>query len=234
MKEAPKAALDRIIVKDNARMQQIIDWYLANRDYLESQPFVMPFIQGLVCLQEEMLEFSFEAFSESEVLFKIYGVPHGKDVLLVAFTYDPVKDIITETRWPNNIPPSRLETMKGIMAADKTCKKEAFKYRVLMFYSAYYKNEVIVDTKQEKRLDKHTRKALKRKGQKIPLVRNTYVLDPNAESLKKPADPDKKRHYEKPDHEVKVKGYRRKNGTWVAPYSRYKDKGNGGPKTYKA
>ena len=231
--EAKKEALDKIIVKDNARMQQIIDWYLANQNYLEAQPFVMPFRQGLVCLKEENLEFSFEAFSDTDVLFKIYGMPDGKDVLLVAFRYNPEKDIITETRWPN-IMPGRLAFMKGIMAADNTCKKEAFKYRVLMYYAAYYKNEVVVDKKQEKRLDKHTRNTLKKKGTKIPLVRNTYILEPNAESLKKPADPEKKRHYEKPDHEVTVRGYVRKNGTVVAPYSRYKDKGKSEPKTYKA
>ena len=41
MQEALKSALDRIIVKDNARMEQIIDWYIKNQEYLESQPFVM-------------------------------------------------------------------------------------------------------------------------------------------------------------------------------------------------
>ena len=235
MQEAKKEALDRIIVKDNDRMQQIIDWYVANQDYLESQPFRMPFRQGLICLKGEDIELSFEAYSETDVLFKIYMVPDDKDVLICAFRYDPEKDIITEIRYPKNIPPSRLNIMKKILSADRTCQKEAFKYRVIMFYAAYYTNEIVMDKKQEKRLNKHTRKSLRKKGiGKIPLVRNTYVLSPEAESLKRPADPNRKRHYEKPDHEVQVKGYRRKNGTWVKPYSRYKDKGSGGPKIYKA
>lgn len=235
MKEAKKEALDRIIVKDNARMTQLINWYIANQEYLESQPFRMPFRQGLVCLKGEDIEFSFEAYSETDVLFKLYMVPDNKDVLICAFKYNPEEDRIVEVRWPNNIPPSRLNVLRNILTADKTCNKEAFKYRVLMFYAAYYKNEVVVDKKQEKRLDKQTRKSLRKKGiSKIPLVRNTYVFEPTEETLKKPADPNKKRHYEKPDHEVKVRGYRRKNGTWVAPYSRYKDKAGNGPKTYKA
>lgn len=235
MTEAKKDALDRIIVKDNKRMQQIIEWYLANQEYLEAQPFRMPFLQGLICLKEERVEFSFEAFSATDVLIKIYMVPFGKDVLICAFKYNPEEDRILEVRWPGSIPPARLDSMKRLVAQDKTCEKEAFKYRVLMYYASYYENEVILDEAQQKRLDKHSRKTLKKKGvTKIPLVRNTYVLSPEAASLKKPADPGKKRSYEKPDHEVKVKGYRRKNGTWVAPYTRYKDKESGKPKIYKA
>lgn len=235
MMEAKKDALDRIVVKDNKRMQQIIEWYLANQEYLEAQPFRMPFLQGLICLMEESIEFSFEAFSDTDVLIKIYMVPSKKDVLVCAFKYNPEEDRILEVRWPGNIPPSRLNVMKRIMAQDKTCEKEAFKYRVLMYYASYYENEVVMDKALEKRLDKHSRKTLKKKGvTKIPLVRNTYVLNPETASLKKPVDPGKKRPYEKPDHEVKVKGYRRKNGTWVAPYTRYKDKESGKPKIYKA
>lgn len=233
MADAKKSALDRIIVKSNARMKEIIDWYLANKEYLEHQPFKMPFKQGLVVLEEEMIEFSFEAWSESEVIIKIY--PERKDLVMVAFKYDPQQDVIVEKRWPSHLPLARLQMLKQVEEIDKTCKKEAFKYRMLMLYSAYYYNEVVVDKKQEKRLDKHSRNSLKKKGMgPVPLVRNTYVLEPSKENLKKPVDPEKKRHYEKPDHEVRVKGYRRKNGTWVSPYSRYKDKKDGKPKIYKA
>lgn len=233
MQEAMKNALDRIIVKNNARMQQIIDWYLANQDYLESQPFRMPFRQALVCLQEESIEFSFEALSDTEVLMKVYLVPDGREVFMCAFKYDTERDIITEKRWPK-LAEGPLTMLKAMEVTDKTTKKQAFKYRVLMYYAAYYHNEVVVDVKQEKRLDKHSRASLKKKGMKIPLVRNTYILEPTEDSLKKPADPDKKRNYTKPDHEVAVRGYRRKNGTWVNGYSKYKDKSKGDPKTYKA
>lgn len=231
MQEALKSALDRIIVKDNARMEQIIDWYIKNQEYLESQPFVMPFRQGLICLQEEQIDFSFEAYSDNDVLIKIY--PLQKETVMMAFRYDFVNDVILETRWSKNIPPEKLKYLKMIEQFDKTSKKEAFKYRVLMYYAAYYKNEVVVDKKAEKRMDKHTRNSLKKKGCPIPLIRNTYIFEPDNESLKKPMNPDKKRDYTKPNHEVTVRGYRRKNGTWVEPYTRYKDKTPSGPKTYK-
>lgn len=236
MKEVSKHALDHIIVKSNARMKQIIDWYIANQDYLESQPFVMPFKQGLVCLEEEDIDFSFETISDSNVLIKIY--PGRKNVHLLAFNYDPIKDVIRKKDWASKSNIQLTELLKTIEAIDKTSKKEAFKYRVLMYFAAYYKNEIVVDKSAEIKLDKRTRKALKRKNTgPIPLVRNTYILEPSDESLKKPAKPvnqENKRHYEKPDHEVKVRGYRRKNGTWVEPYSRYKDKNDGEPKMYKA
>lgn len=235
MQEAKKEALDRIVVKDNKLMKQIIDWYIKNQDYIEKQPFFIPFKQALVCLKEENIEFSFEVIASNEILFKIYMMPGDKDVLICAFTYDPEKDQITERRFPSNIPPARLNTMRIVLDNDKTCQKEAFKFRVLMYYAVFYENDVEIDPKQEKRLDKHIRKTLKKKGGgPIPLVRNTYVVKVDSENLKRPADPDKKRHYEKPNHEIRVRGYRRKNGTWVAPYSRYKDKNSDGPKTYKA
>ena len=234
MKVVTKDTLDRIIVKDNARMQQIIDWYFENQEYLESQPFKMPFKQGLICLKEENIEFSFETISETDVRMKIYMEPDGKDVFMCEFRYNPVEDIITEKIWPTNLPLLRLNMLKILEVSDTTCKKEAFKYRVLMYYAVYYTNEVVVDKKAEKPLDKCTRKVMKRKSKgPVPLVRNTYVLEPNADSLKKPMNPDKTRHYEKPDHEVTVKGYHRKNGTWVESYTRYKDKSKGSPKTYK-
>lgn len=233
MQQAMKSALDRIVVKTNARMSELIDWYMANKEYLESQPFQRPFLQGLVCLEEENIDFSFESHSDSEVLIKIY--PARKEVIMVAFRYDFESDVITGREWDKRLPENKRRMLEIIEMQDKTCKKEAFKYRVLMYYAAYYRNEVVVDEKSAKRMDKHTRRSLKKKGTgPVPLVRNTYVVMPKEESLKKPANPEKKRHYEKPDHEVKVRGYRRKNGTWVAPYSRYKDKGEDGPKTYKA
>ena len=92
MQEALKSALDRIIIKDNARMEQIIDWYIKNQEYLESQPFVMPFRQGLICLQEEQIDFSFEAYSDNDVLIKIY--PLQKETVMMAFRYDFVNDVI--------------------------------------------------------------------------------------------------------------------------------------------
>lgn len=236
MAGAMKSALDRIIVKSNARMMQIINWYIANQDYLESQPFVMPFKQGLVCMEEEDIDFSFETYSESDILIKIY--PGQKEFVMVAFHYDPIQDIIRDKDWSaaaKTTAPANLQKLKIIEKMDKTCKKEAFKLRVLMLYTAYYRNEVVIDKKAQTRLSKSSRRSLRKKNiSDIPLVRNTYILSPEAESLKKPVDPDKKRHYEKPDHEVKVRGYYRKNGKWVAPYVRYKDKGSNGPKTYKA
>lgn len=236
MNEADKNALDRILVKSNARMQQIIEWYIANQDYLESQPFVMPFKQGLVCLEEEDIDFSFETISESDVLIKIYF--GRKEFPSLAFHYNPIKDIIKEKDWNIKKNIQITEMLKTLEAIDRTCKKEAFKYRVLMYYAAYYKNEIVIDKAAETRLSKRERKSLKKKTTgPIPLVRNTYIIEANEDSLKKPvkpADPESKHPYTKPDHEVKVRGYRKKNGTWVESYSRYKDKTDGGPKTYKA
>lgn len=242
MKEIPKDALDRIIVKDNARMGQIIDWYKENMAYLEAQPFKMPFPSGLVCLKEENIEFSFQAWTGHQVLIKVYVISdqkehQGQSIGVCAFLYDTEEDVIIETRYPKGLPEKRLAILKMMLATDQTCTKEAFKFRVLMFYAVYYENEVVVDKAQEKPHTRAMKRAIKRAGNPnipVPLVRSTYVINPEAKTPKKIGNSGEKRSYQKPDHEVKVKGYRRRNGTWVEPYVRYKDRAPGTPKTYKA
>lgn len=227
-----KKDLDRILVKKNAKMQQIIDWYLKNQDTLESGSFFIPFSGAYLVFEEEQLGLAFRVHSPSEVYMTLYVLKTSDWV--VSFCYDPMKDIITEKQWTKSLPEKRQLLLKILLDSyDRTCEKNAFKFRVLMFYAVYYKQEIPVDETKRKRLNRHSKRTIQHTLQETPLVRNTYVLDPKQESLKAPIQKEKKHSYRKPEHEVKVRGYRRANGTWVKPYSRYKDKGSNGPKTYK-
>lgn len=39
---------DRIIVKSNARMKMVLDWYYENKHWLDREPFLAP-IDGIRC-----------------------------------------------------------------------------------------------------------------------------------------------------------------------------------------
>ena len=51
---------DRIIVKSNARMKLVLDWYYENKHWLDREPFLAPMESGVVELCEEQIEFTFE------------------------------------------------------------------------------------------------------------------------------------------------------------------------------
>ena len=51
---------DRIIVKSNARMKMVLDWYYENKHWLDREPFLAPMESGVVELQGEQIEFTFE------------------------------------------------------------------------------------------------------------------------------------------------------------------------------
>lgn len=109
---------------------------------------------------------------------------------------------------------------------DDTCRKEARKYHALMLFMAYYREEVKVEQRIERRPAKHKKK--KRTAQvRQPLIRRIYtVTDFDSTALVKPEQA--KRGYTKPDHEVNVRGHLRryKSGkvVWVKPSVKYKGK----------
>lgn len=39
---------DRIIVKSNARMKMVLDWYYENKHWLDREPFLAPMESGVV------------------------------------------------------------------------------------------------------------------------------------------------------------------------------------------
>lgn len=96
----------------------------------------------------------------------------------------------------------------------------------LMLFMAYYREEVKVEQRIERRPAKHKKK--KRTAQvRQPLIRRIYtVTDFDSTALVKPEQA--KRGYTKPDHEVNVRGHLRryKSGkvVWVKPSVKYKGK----------
>lgn len=233
--------LDRIIVESNAKMLKVINWYLDNKDWLDKEEFQTPIERGVIILQEERIDIVFDKKDDDLVELSIYAGegrktsnPNRLHFPAVLYDYRPSDHWLGNYRFPASSK-EKIQMMKMLLDYDKTDLKECIKYHALMMFASYYKEIVKVDGKQSVKRTKHEAKMLRRShGQPLQLVKKTYVLSDFDE--KKLPNPNGKRSYTKPDHEVSVRGYYRtyKSGKrcWVKPFVRYKDKGNGRAKEY--
>lgn len=216
---------DRIIVRSNARMKLVLDWYFENFNWLDRERFLAPMDAGVVELCEEQVEFTFES-KGGLVEIVVYVTTRPNLPPIVAFDYDPAT---TEIRNRRVAPVGSqttvdLELLNVLVMSDNMCRKEAQKYHALMLFMAYYQEVVKVEQRAESRPAKHRKK--KSGGRRPqPLIRRIYTLDEfDAAVLPKPEQA--KRKYTKPEHEVNVRGHLRryKSGkvVWVQPSVRYK------------
>ena len=84
-----KRSADRIIVKSNARMEIVLDWFSKNREWLKKQEFHAPLDAGVVELQEELIEFTFESKGDL-VELAVYPAEKPNLPAVVTYDYDPV------------------------------------------------------------------------------------------------------------------------------------------------
>lgn len=229
-----KQDYDRIVVKTNARMTEIIDWFFANADWLKEEGFNSPMQSGLIVMEEEKIDIGFEIRPDGLVDMSLYPCHIATPVM--TWVYNPITTEVSDHKFPHLKTPENRALMKTIIYYDNTDAKEVIKFHALMMFAAHYEEIVEVDEKQNVRRTRHEAKKL-RKNPKQPLnlVRKTFVVkDFKPDELRKYGE---KRKYTKPDHEVQVRGYyrRTKSGKkiWIAPFSRYKDKGNKQRKEYK-
>lgn len=229
-----KQDLDRIIVKTNAGMTEIINWYLANKDWLSEEEFHSPMDSGLIVMEEEHIDISFEVRPDGLVDMAVY--PEHILIPVMTWVYDPVSTRMTEHKFTRAKTKEHDTMLRVILQFDNTDFKESIKFHALMMFAAHYEEIVEIDEKQSVRRTRHEAKKL-RKNPKQPLnlIKKTYIIRDFS-----PADLHKfgeKRKYTKPDHEVQVRGYYRqyKSGkkVWVKPFSRYKDNGGRQRKEYK-
>lgn len=230
-----RKSADRIIVKSNERMELVLDWYFDNFNWLDREEFLAPMESGVVELQEEQIEFTFESKGDL-VEIVVYITAHQNLPPVIAFDYDPVTTEIRNRR----VAPAgcesgvNKETLGLLVSMDDMYRKEARKYHALMLFMTHYREVVKVEQRAEHRPAKAKKKG-RRTRRPQPLIRRIYTLDEfQPKDLPKPEGA--KRKYTKPEHEVNVRGYLRhyKSGktVWVRPSVRYKGKA-GQPKEYE-
>lgn len=228
-----KENLDRIVVSSNEKMGKIIMWYLDNQSWIDKMEFHPPMDTGLIILEEEGIEVTFES-KPPVVELAVY--PNFGNIPAMTYDYDPRTKKYSNYRFPAHLSKERLQILRAVSKVDRTDYKEAIKYHSLMMFAAHYEKIIEVDESQTKRRTKHEAKKLrKRADQPIPLFRKTYVVKEIDE--KELMQYGEKHHYTKPDKEVQVRGFFRTSKTgkvsWVRPFSRYKEKGNRISKEYR-
>ena len=222
-----KDELDRIIVKTNARMTEIIQWFQDNEDWLKREDFRSPMDSGLIIMEEENLDISFEMRPDGRVNMGVY--PAHLAIPVMTWVYDPLTGERTNHDYVSK-DLSNQDALKLLCLFDRTDWKESIKFHALMMFATYYEEIIELDEKQSiRRTRRNAKKLRKNPKQPLSLVKKTYVIkDFTPDQLHKYGE---KRRYTKPDHEVQVRGYYRRTKTgkkvWIKPFSRYKDNGSG-------
>lgn len=215
---------DRIIVKSNARMMMVLKWYYENREYLDRQEWHAPMDAGVIELQEECIEFTFES-KGSIVEISMYSIEKPDLPAIMAFDYDPFKGETGLIKVDSRLTGERKKHLYMIVSQDKTNLKLALKYHTLMLFMTYY-SETVTVTEKGRRTKREAKTLRKDISKPLPLIRKQYVIeDVEKKKLKLSSE---KRAYKKPDHEVNVRGhvrhYKSGKAVWIKPSTRYKGK----------
>jgi hypothetical protein len=221
---------DKIVVDTNEKMENIIQWYEKNKEWLNDIGFRAPIPSGLVVLTEEDIKFAYEP---EGVFVRIYL--YMVDVYVCNYRYDPASRKIDSIIFPTGLSKGKRKKAQMILAADRTPYKEALKYHSLMCFAAHYHSYVEVGEQREKVLTKKQRKIIKRSGGSTPLI-TTYRID-NRPVPDAPSETLAKRAYTKPTEQVSVRGFYRTTKTgkrvWVRPFTKYNGNNDKRNKTYK-
>lgn len=227
---------DRIIVKDNERMDKVKLWWLDNKDWLERQEWHAPIPSGIIELQGEGLGITFEEKNDI-VELSLFPLEHNGSVppTFVIFDYDPVTTKANNYRFAPGCRQIKQDFIRVIILADHTDAKAAMKYQMLMLFMAHYREVIEVEERKVRKPAVGKKKHGKSKRPAALLAKRIYQVKDFEPPVKATAA--EKRNYTKPDHEVNVRGYFRhyKSGkqVWIEPYTRYKEKGGRQSKVYE-
>lgn len=220
---------DRIEVESNAKMDQIIQWYLSNKEWLDDIEFRYPIPTAVIEFKEELISLSYEP-EGSCVRMYLYM----KGVYVCNFSYNPQTKESSKPIFAPGLSNEKRRSALMILMMDNTLYKCSLKFHSLMCFAAHFRNYVEVSGQREKSVTKKQRKQIKRSGGAIPLI-STYRIDNRP--MPEDAKPKEKRQYTKPTEQVSVKGFWRtlKSGkkVWVRPFTKYNDNSDKKNKTYK-
>lgn len=195
--------MDKIIVRTNADMQRVIDW--ASR--LEGVPVKLAFPEAEISFEEEDIVLRFRDEGESVVWFECLMA--GRKVVDWRCNTETWKT--TELRIAAEGEKKAMVAM--VLMKDNTIDKCVRKFRALMLFAAYYREEV-ERSKVVSRVAKPGKKSGKKNNRRMLTVRR-YTVD--SEMLS-----ELPRKYERHAESWGVRGHYRtyKNGktVWVRPY----------------
>lgn len=202
--------MDRIVVRTNADMQRVLDW----SERLTGAAVELPFPEAEIEFQEEQITLRFRDEGSPFVRFEAEMV--GRKV--VEWRCNLVDGSIPELRIAAE--GEKKAAMAMLLARDNTVAKCVGKFRALMLFATYYKEEVHRSVVVErKNLGTKIRKNGKRSNKRMLTVRRYMIGEEMLSELPQP-----KRKYEKHTESFGVRGHYRtyKSGktVWVRPYEK--------------
>lgn len=202
--------MDKIIVRTNADMQRVIDW----SDRLVGAQIKVAFPEAEIEFQEEDILLRFREEAPGLVWFEAEMA--GRKV--VEWRSDLETGDIPELHVAAE--GERKAKMSMILAMDNTVAKCVRKFRALMLFASYYREEVRRSAVVErKNLGTKNRKNGKRSNRRMLTVRKYVIGEEVLSELPQP-----KRKYEKHTESFGVRGHYRtlRSGktVWVRPYTK--------------
>jgi hypothetical protein len=202
--------VDKIIVRTNADMQRVIDW----ADRLVGVPVKLAFPEAEISFEEEEILLRFRDEGDSVVWFEC--LMDGRKVVEWRSNLEtgdiPELHVAAEGE--------RKAKMSMILAMDNTVAKCVRKFRALMLFAAYYREEVErTRVVERKNLGPKKHSSGKRSNRRMLTVRKYTVSEELLRELPQP-----KRKYEKHTDSFGVRGHYRtlRSGktVWVRPYTK--------------
>lgn len=205
--------MDRIIVKKNADMQRVLDW----AEELRGMAVELPFSEGEIEFVEELIRLNFRDMGDGVVYFEMYMHTESRDWFkVVEWRTDLRSNDIIELHIAGD--GETKMKMSMILMMDDTVGKCVRKFRALMLFSAYYREEV-KRTRTVSRVSAGGSSRSKRSGQRKLTIRRYEI---GGEMLSELPAPKKEWYGYRESFGVRGHYRRYKSGkvVWVRPYTK--------------
>ncbi len=204
--------MDRIVVRTIADMQRVIDW----SEELRGMAIELPFPEGEIEFQEELILLKFRDEGSNVVSFEMW-IQESDSRKVCDWRYDFSGDKCTELHIAGT-----GENKMGLgllLVSDDTIGKCIRKFRALMLFAAYYRED-IQRTKVVTRKDVVKKRKNGKRSNKRSLITRRYTI--GSEMLSELPAPKKEWHGYAESFGVRghFRRYRDGKVVWIRPYTK--------------
>jgi hypothetical protein len=160
--------MDRIVVRTNADMQRVMDW----SDELRGMAVELLFTEGEIEFEEELILLKFREETAGVVGFELYMGEERKKVC--TWRSNLATDEIPELHIAGE--GTRKMSLGLLLAQDNTVAKCVRKFRALMLFAAYYREEVERTRTVTRSVEPKPRKQKKGKNIRKMLTLRRYTV----------------------------------------------------------
>ena len=204
--------MDRIVVRTIADMQRVIDW----SEELRGMAIELPFPEGEIEFQEELILLKFRDEGSNVVSFEMW-IQEGDSRKVCDWRYDFAGDKCVELHIAGR--PENKMGLGLLLVSDDTVGKCIRKFRALMLFAAYYRED-IQRTRVVTRKDVVKKRKNGKRSNKRSLITRRYTI--GSEMLSELPAPKKEWHGYAESFGVRghFRRYRDGKVVWIRPYTK--------------